>query len=171
PAQPRLALLFQGLTLRADLRRHVGLDRVPQSLLEVGEPLVPLGTTREDLRIEGHCLGGVDRDEEVPLVDRLAKDQPPTLPAALNEVEVDPDAGDVARHAFHRPALHDPQLRLRDRPITLDLDADTTYGVQHPVTSSEAVTCSSDEVLRGRLAAPGGHHRAARVPERQEPIP
>jgi hypothetical protein len=60
---------------------------------------------------------------------------------------------------------------LGDRPVAVDLGGHPSNRVQHAVAALEALRGRLGELLRRGLAAPGRHHHAALVPDRDEPFP
>src|SRR2546430_2951832 len=99
----------------------------------------------------------------VLLVDRLAPHDPPALAELLEEIIEAPGADHVDGLAFHRRALADRHLGLRDGAAALHVHARAAEGEQDAEPALEAGLAHFDVLRRGSLP-PDGAHPAFVVP-------
>jgi hypothetical protein len=89
---------------------------------------------------------------------------------SVEEVVEAPRADDVHHHAFHKPALADRHLGLRDRAIAGDVARPSAQEVQKDDPFLEALPAHRDECL-GRALEPGRGHPAVLVPDGPKALP
>ena len=173
PGQPGGAALVQPLQpfgLGAAQARHVGLDRVADPDLEVGQVPVALGEAGEQFGVQDEGGGRVDGVDPVLLVNGLAQHDPPAAVAFLEEVVEPAQAVHVAQHALDLGPLHDRHPGLRDGPRPVQRDPAAAGEVQDVHAAGGALLADPDEVFLGPLE-PGGHHVAVVVPAGPEGVP
>jgi len=173
PGQPGGTALVQPLQpfgLGAAQARHVGLDRVADLDLQVGQVPVALGEPGQEFGVQDEGGGRVDGVDPVLLVDGLAQHDPPAPVAFVEEVVEPAQAVHVAQHALDLGPLHDRHPGLSDGPGPVQRDPAAAGEVQDVHAAGGALLTDPDEVFL-RPLEPGGHHVAVVVPAGPEGVP
>ena len=168
--QPGGTALVQPLHLGAAHARHVGLDRIADPDLQVGQVPVALGEAGEQLRVQDERGARIDGIDPVFLVDGLAEHHPPAPVPFLHEIVEPAQAVHVAQHAVDLGSLHDRHPGLRDGPRPVQGDPAAAGEVQDVHAAGDAFLANPDEVVL-RPLEPGGHHVAVIVPAGPEGVP
>src|SRR5262245_49519284 len=146
---------------------HVGLYRVSDARLQVGQMAIPRRKAFEQRLIQHQARRRIDGRDGILFVDRLSQHQTPAAITLFQKVVETTGTDDVGQDAFDLATLRDRHLGLRDGAPTVEVDRDATKKVQDAYPLVPALFRHFDEFLK-RALEPGRHHDAVGMPYRAE---